>query len=351
MESTVTVVVGSCVPERGGIAHRLARATGSEIIHAERLAVAKDPVREATSLIPWITPQDVVVEYPMQAPIRSVIGSLVDPEEPTQLAEVVCVLDAVHFFSELERTDQVEYLEFHHGTPFTASSARALLTVEQIEYCSTALLVNAEQLPEQDVEIIRAIIAELAPWAQVVLDDGTWQPSRTRENPIPKAQDPAGYYDAVQIRPGWIAYLNGLHTAQYRHPRVASMRYTNPRPFHPMRLQRALDEHLEPGSAGKIVRSCGFCRLASRPGITAGWSHTGSVMAIDPLARDEATPGEPLSFGQDIVFTGFDLRPTELTQALDDAVLSDSELMTDPDEWHLLPDPFPAWVTVRERFE
>lgn len=343
--TSVTAVVGSCVPERSAVAHRIAQRSGSELIHAERLAAAANPVREATALIPWTLSQRVVVEYPVQAPMPAVIGSLVDPEEPTRLVEVVCVIDAAHFFSELERTDRVEHLEFHHGTAFTTASARALLTAQQIEYCSTALLTNAHHVPDEERELIQALIGELAPWAKIVLEDGSCGLLGQEDD------DASDTYASHQLRPGWIAHLNGLHTARPKHPRVASMRYTNPRPFNPVRLQRALDEHLEPGAGGKVIRSCGFCRLASRPGITAAWSHTGSVMVIDPLTRDDANPGEPLSFGQDIILTGIDLRPVELTRILDDAVLDDVELLSDPASWRHMPDPFPAWITAADRFE
>lgn len=343
--TSVTAVVGSCVPERRAVAHGIAQRSGSEFIHAERLAAAADPVREATALIPWTAASRVVVEYPVQAPMPAIIGSLVDPEEPTRLVEVVCVIDATHFFSELERTDRVEHLEFHQGTAFTTASARALLTAQQIEYCSTALLTNAQHVPSEERDLIRALIGELAPWAKIVLEQDADESFRQG------ADDAAETYGSHQVRPGWIAHLNGLHTARPKHPRVASMRYTNPRPFNPVRLQHTLDEHLEPGAGGKVIRSCGFCRLASRPGITAAWSHTGAVMVIDPLARDDTTPGEPLSFGQDIILTGIDLRPVELTRILDEAVLDDAELLSDPASWRHMPDPFPAWVTAGDRFE
>ncbi|WP_129660747.1 GTP-binding protein [Rothia uropygialis] len=349
--TTVIAVIGTCEPERRLHAQYLAHETGQELIHAKRLGVAMDPVREATSVIPWTLSSEVVVEYPIQAPIQDIIGSLVDPEEPTRLGGVVCVLDATHFFGELNRSDQVEHLEMHHGTAFTAMTARALLASQHIEYCSTALIVNWQRLPPEELSLIKAVIGELSPLARVVLQgDEQWMRELARtdakgENSLPDQQSD------IHIRPGWVAHLNGQHASRHRNPRVASMRYSNPRPFHPIRLKQVLDEHIEPGESGIVVRSCGFCRLATRQGITAHWSQTGAVMSIEPLARDTDTFTEPLSFGQDIVLTGIDLQPTALTRALDEATLNDRELLSDPETWRYMPDPFPVWVTADDRRE
>lgn len=354
--TAVIAVVGTCEPERRLHAQKIASETGFEVITAERLAIAMDPIREAMALIPWAQADGVVVEYPIQAPILDVIGSLADPEEPTRLVDIVCVLDATHFFSELSRTDRVEHLQVHHGMPFQAVTARSLFAAQHIEYCSTALVVNGRNLPPEDDSLMVSVIGELSPLADVVRDG--YHGKRLHDvEPEPRPEHGSMATDQIElrhpglrIRPGWIAHLNGQHTTPHRNPRVASMRYTNPRPFHPLRLQRVLDEYIEPGTGGSVIRSCGFCRLATRQGVTAQWSHAGGAMVIEPLARDDAAQ-EPLSFGQDIILTGVDLQPTRLTQALDDATLNDRELLSAPETWNVMPDPFPVWVTADERYD
>ncbi|MGK4066033.1 hypothetical protein AB0Y14_08235 [Rothia sp. HC945] len=207
--TAVIAVVGTCEPERRLHAQKIASETGFEVITAERLAIAMDPIREAMALIPWAQADGVVVEYPIQAPILDVIGSLADPEEPTRLVDVVCVLDATHFFSELSRTDRVEHLQVHHGMPFQAVTARSLFAAQHIEYCSTALVVNGRNLPSEDDSLMVSVIGELSPWPRssgtAITASGCTMsspnPARSMD-PWPPTRSSCGTRDSVSARDG-----------------------------------------------------------------------------------------------------------------------------------------------------
>ncbi|MDO9589837.1 MAG: GTP-binding protein [Microcella sp.] len=139
--------------------------------------------------------------------------------------------------------------------------------------------------------------------------------------------------------------LNGNFDPHMTDPRVSAMRYEQARPFHPQRLHEVLDERIDSGHCGTIIRSSGFCRLATRPGVTAHWDHVGSMIAFSPLARDgEQHPDdEPLALGQDLIVIGLDVDAVALRAALDSAALTDDELLAGPEVWAQFSDPFPAW--------
>src|SRR6185437_1130427 len=101
------------------------------------------------------------------------------------------------------------------------------------------------------------------------------------------------------------------------------------RPFHPARLWHFVTEQLDSGAFGGILRSKGFFRLATRPGVTGLWSQAGSVARFEPTGVDEGRtePGrgpepdpardvEPGPDGQELVFIGTGLRAGPLHAAL-----------------------------------
>lgn len=100
-----------------------------------------------------------------------------------------------------------------------------------------------------------------------------------------------------------------------------------------------------------LVRSAGFCRLATRPHVTAQWEHAGRMFALNPLTGDDrlADDDELLAVGQDLALIGLRVEPNRLAAALDDAALTDAELAAGPTAWAGFADPFPVWQTATDR--
>ncbi|MBK0419600.1 GTP-binding protein [Leucobacter sp. CSA1] len=338
----VTAVIGSCSPERLGAARRLAQQTGSMVIPASRLAISPAPLDEAASLVPWAyTEGRAVVEFPAGVPVTHIIGMLADAEEGTRLVDVTCVVDACHLLDDLQRED---YL-VRRGPLGVEGRSRALITAEQIEFASTVLLVNWEPLSTPELSTTMSLINHLGPSARLRLHRSGPEspPSRT-------------IYSAGQERPGWIGILNEDFSPHMTDPRVGAFRYENLRPMHPERLSRLLDDRVARGAFGTVVRSAGFCRLATRPGITGQWEHVGQMFSLHPLANDaDAWAGdeddEVLAVGQDIAFIGLDLDRPALVTALDEATLTDEEFAAGPSAWASYPDPFPVSQTAIDRAE
>lgn len=326
----VLAVVGACVPERQELAERLARSRGRVLLPARRLRAEPEVLEEAVSLLARMPAQTgLVIEHPLETPTMELIGSLSDPAMPTRLSAVICVVDVMHLLQDL---DAEEFIELHDGS---RHAGRADLMVQQIEYASEIVLVNTGSVSLQQLLRLEALLSALSPRADI------------RHGQV-SSDLTLGEYSQEQTRAGWVSVLNDDFHPVVTSSGVDVLRYEQLRPFHPGRLYSALETFLFGSGAGEVVRSAGFCRLATRPHVTAQWDHVGSGIAMEPLAYDHqlGDEDEVLSFGQEIAIVGLGLDRQSLTAALDGAALNDDELAAGPMVWSTLPDPFPQWRIV-----
>lgn len=326
----VIAVVGTCAHERAAYASHFATRTDRTLHTAARVALSPDPVDEALALAPWSGDRGAVVEFPTATMPTAIIGAFAAPDAAARLTGLICVVDAMHLVDDLRREDYV----LQSAPVGLVHRSRALVTAAQIEYATTVVLAGWEPLSTPELSTAMALLSALAPRARLRLHPA---PVTAPEGPAPLTP--------VQDRPGWIAVLNDDHDPHMTDPRVRSMRYQAERPFHPGRLRRLLDGDLEGEAFGVVLRSAGFCRLATRPGATAHWEHVGSMFSLPPVGTDDelGDDDELLTAGVDIALIGLDLDVPALTRALDDACLSDAELAAGPSAWRAYADPFPAW--------
>lgn len=338
----VIAVVGACGPERGHYAKRLAQMTNRAFFPASRLTGSPDPAQEAAVLASWTDPAaGAVMELPDEVPATELIGAFVDFDERTRLLGLVCVVDAAHVLDDLHRDDYLPLRDADSGLA-APLAARAQLTAWQIEYASTIVLVNWKALTPPDLAVVMALLNHLSPRARL----------RMHRDATPHLE--AGEaYSVEQDRPGWVCLLNGDFDPHMTDRRVSAFRYEQVRPLHPGRLKRLLDDRIEPGEFGAVVRSAGFCRLATRPNTVAQWEHVGRVISLNPLAIDDRLEDEEelLALGQDLAFIGIRLDRDGLVAALGQAALTDEELAAGPAAWLAFPDPFPVWATATDRSE
>ncbi|MCH8561488.1 GTP-binding protein [Nesterenkonia sp. DZ6] len=350
----VVAVMGACGPERKDFAAALAQRRGAVLLQADRLATDETALDSALRLLRLVPDRpELVVEYPLASAITEVIGSLTasdglsgldrDHRPQPQLTEVICVVDAAHLLDDLASDDYVVLEADQHGRHpgELAYVCRAEVIVKQIEYASTVMMVNWRLIDPGELAILVALVAHLSPHAQVRFsgDPG----ARTLRSKVPG-------YSGEESRAGWTCLLNGDFQPRHRHARVSAFRYEQLRPFHPGRLKQLLDLRVEVEEFGRVIRSAGFARLATRGHITAQWEHIGQIISLAPLAFDHQLedPEEMLAFGQDIAFIGMDLDAEGLTAALDEATLTDVELTDGPQLWRTFSDPFPVWESVTE---
>jgi G3E family GTPase len=245
-----------------------------------------------------------------------------------RLAQLVAVVDVAHFFDDLEAPFWDAEDE---GRATIGATTRAERLVQDIEFASTAVLVNWQSLSTSELSTIMALVNHLGPHARLRLD----QPAANLELDL-------GSIRREQDRAGWMGLINGEFTPYMTDPRVSGFVYEHVRPFHAGRLAAALDGDIGHRRYGRLVRSAGFCSLASRPGRLAQWSQAGAVVGFAPLPVP-APASPPLAIGQELALMGLDLDRPGLTDALDACVLTDEELAEGPLAWMAYEDSLPEW--------
>lgn len=247
------------------------------------------------------------------------------------LDTMVTVVDASTFLGELAKGDRLDARDLEAGDGDERSISDLL--VDQVEFADVVLINKTDLVSERAAGTVEATVRRLNPTAVL---------RRTQKGVVPLSQVLAtGLYDpeAAAQSPGWAEELAGGHTPETEEYGIRSVTYRASRPFHPARLEAALEQ-----LAG-VLRSKGFCWVASRPTIAALWSQAGPNLVIEPAQFWESTDETP---GQEIVFIGVKLDRDGPKTILDRALLTDVELAAGPRAWVDFEDPLPAWEPVHQ---
>ncbi|MFG2092953.1 GTP-binding protein [Streptomyces sp. NPDC048612] len=251
-----------------------------------------------------------------------------------RLDTMVTVVDAAGFLPELTGGDGLveRGLDQYEDDERTVSD----LLMDQVEFADVLVLNKTDLVDAATTERLRATLARLNPAAQVVT---------ARHGAVALTEVlGTGRFDLerAQQAPGWVRELNGDHVPETEEYGISSTVFRAARPFHPARLWQFVTEQLDGGAFGQILRSKGFFRLATRPGLTGLWSQAGSVARFEPSGTDDGTAPtsgtEPAQTGQELVFIGTGLRPGPLHTALTACLLTPDEPTPTATD-----DPFPAW--------
>jgi len=323
----VIAVVGPCKGERAEFSASLAERTGRLYVPASSCTTPEDIYVDTMNRISETGPgKNAVAEFPAATPAQDIIGSIVDNDLATTLSSLICVLDASHLLKDLYSDSLIEMP--------TGSLPEALVTASHMEFASNIVLTRWEHIPTFELSATVALISHLAPTARIHLS-----------NKYTPAQAKRGLYVLGQARPGWVRILNDQFDPHMTDRRVSATRFESFRPFHPERLSRFLTEEVAANAFGMVVRSAGFFRLATRPGLVGEWQQVGQRTLLNYLGSDQldSQESEVLSLGQDIAIVGFDLDHRRLANALDLATLTDKELALGPNHWLTFDDSLPAW--------
>lgn len=243
-----------------------------------------------------------------------------------RLDTMVTVVDASTFLRELARGEALAARDLGAGVGDVRTIADLL--VDQVEFADVILLNKTDVVSEKTNATVAAVLRRLNPTAKIiptdysrialseVLDTGLFDPELAAESP------------------GWVEELANGHAPETEEYGISSVTFRARRPFHPQRLHAALER------LHGLLRSKGFCWIASRPELVAIWSQAGPNLAIDP-AQYWSTADFPA--GQEIVFIGVKLNHERILGLMEAALLTDTEWAEGPRGWVAYADPLPPW--------
>ncbi|WP_336087796.1 GTP-binding protein [Nocardia sp. SSK8] len=251
--------------------------------------------------------------------------------EIARLDTMVTVVDASTFLAELVRGQGLAERELEAGEGDSRTIADLL--VDQVEFADVLLINKTDLVSANAAATVEATVRRLNPRARVL---------RVEKGKVDLAEvlDTGRYNPLVAAEAeGWAEELAGGHTPETEEYGISSLTYVADRPFHPGRLAEALS-----GLRG-MLRSKGFCWIASRPELAAIWSQAGPNLTFEPGAWWSSLE---VPAGQEIVFIGVRLDAPAVRRALDDALLTDAEYAAGAGAWTAYADPFPAWGDLHE---
>ena len=268
------------------------------------------------------------------------------------LDTMVTVVDAANFLRDYEEAQSLQ----EKGESLGEEDERSVsdLLVDQVEFADVILISKTDLVDSADVERLTAILKTLNTHARIV-------PIAHGEVDLDAVLD-TGLFDfaRAQQAPGWLKEMRGEHIPETEEYGISSFSYVARRPFHPQKFYQFL--HNTEGY-GKLIRSKGYFWLATRPEYAGQWSQAGGIARYgfagmfwkavpkanwptdeEYLAMIEEQWVEPFGdMRQELVFIGQGLDADEMTQALDDCLLSEEEVLRGRAYWATLEDPFPAW--------
>ncbi len=243
-----------------------------------------------------------------------------------KLDTLVTVVDASTFLTEIARGEALADRQMTAGEGDARSVADLL--VDQVEFADVILLNKTDLVTPATLATVETLVRRLNPTAKLIhTDHGVVDLSEVLDT---------GLFDPILASeaPGWDEEIADGHTPETEEYGISSMTFRADRPFHPNRLARAL------GQMTRILRSKGFCWIASRPNIAAIWSQACPNLVIEPAQYWSSTEIAP---GQEIVFIGVKLDRDRVQELLTGALLTDMELSAGEEAWVSFDDPLPAW--------
>lgn len=268
------------------------------------------------------------------------------------LDTMVTVVDAVNFLNDYEKAQYLQDTDESLGEEDERSVADLL--VDQVEFADIILVSKTDLAETKDIERLTAILKTLNTHAKII-------PITQGQVDIDSVLSTGLFdFERAQQAPGWLKEMRGEHVPETEEYGIGSFSYTARRPFHPEKFHNFLHDTQK---YGKLIRSKGYFWLASRPEFAGQWSQAGGIAHYgfggmfwravpkenwptdeEYLASIEKQWVEPFGdMRQELVFIGQNLDQDGITQALDQCLLSEEEVLQGKNFWLTLHDPFPAW--------
>ncbi len=181
---------------------------------------------------------------------------------------LVTVVDCYNFISDFGSTDRIA----DRAPAGNDADERPLvnLLTEQVEFANVILLNKTDLVAPETVNLLRSMLQKLNPTARIL----TSTFSRIDLNTVIRT----GLFDAGQAEAteAWQNELEQEHRPETEAYGIRSFVFSDPRPFHPLRLWQYLN-HDYPVS---LIRAKGLFWLASRPGTAISFSQAGGSLRV-----------------------------------------------------------------------
>ena len=272
------------------------------------------------------------------------------------LDTMVTVVDAVNFMKDYE---EAKYLQ-ETGESLGEDDDRSVadLLVDQIEFADVILVSKTDLVTEEDIKKLKAIIKTLNTQAEII-------PITEGRVEIDKVLNTGLFnFDKAKEAPGWLKEMRGDHIPETEEYGISSFTYKARRPFYPEKFYNFLHSTEQ---FGKLIRSKGFFWLGSRLEYAGQWSQAGGIARYGYAGlfwrsvprKDWPTDEQALAsikenwiepFGdmrQELVFIGQSLDEKAITNALDNCLVTEDDMLKGEEFWTNLNDPFPPWQEIQ----
>ena len=272
------------------------------------------------------------------------------------LDTMVTVVDAVNF---LKDYDEAKYLK-ESGESLGEDDERSVadLLVDQVEFADILLISKIDLVEASEVNRLKAILKTLNTHAQII-------PISLGKINIDKVINTNLFdFERAEKAPGWLKEMQGEHVPETEEYGISSFSYVARRPFYPEKIHNLLHDTKR---FGKLIRSKGYFWLGTRPEFVGQWNQAGGIARYGFAGRfwksvpkqDWPEDQESLDiinkqwvepFGdmrQELVFIGQNLDKEGMTEALDDCLLTDEDILKGKAHWATFNDPFPAWDQIQ----
>ena len=272
------------------------------------------------------------------------------------LDTMVTVVDAVNF---LKDYDEAKYLK-ESGESLGEDDERSVadLLVDQVEFADILLISKTDLVEASEVSRLKAILKTLNTHAQII-------PISLGKIDIDKVINTNLFdFERAEKAPGWLKEMQGEHVPETEEYGISSFSYVARRPFYPEKIHNLLHDTKR---FGKLIRSKGYFWLGTRPEFVGQWNQAGGIARYGFAGRfwksvpkqDWPEDQESLDiinkqwvepFGdmrQELVFIGQNLDKEGMTEALDDCLLTDEDILKGKAHWATFNDPFPVWEQIQ----
>jgi G3E family GTPase len=269
-----------------------------------------------------------------------------------RLDTMVTVVDAFNFLHDFNEAKQLQETSESLGAEDERNVADLL--VDQIEFCDKLIISKSDLVSADELAELQAILSSLNPAAEQILSDHG-------NVPLDKILGTHSFsFERAQQDPGWLKEMRGEHVPETEEYGISSFTYQARRPFDPKKFYEFLHRDW---TQGRLIRSKGYFWLATRPEYAGSWHQAGGIaqhgfsgmfwkaIPHEQWPQDEESQEyiksnwqEPFGdMRQELVFIGQHLDKEEVKCALDNCLISESDVLQGREAWARMEDPFPSW--------